>query len=70
LALSSPADFEALWPALLGALPRSDRACPCGSRLLYDHCHRPVVVELDWVRRLPVRDELPDAVKKRLLNAA
>jgi len=70
LGLSSPADFDALWPALLGALQRPDRACPCGSRLPYGRCHRPAVVELNWVRRLLVRDELPSAVKERLLNAA
>lgn len=70
LALTSAADFDTLWPVVLGVPQRPDRACPCGSRLPYGRCHRPLILGLSWVRTLPVRDELPDAVRKRLRNAA
>jgi hypothetical protein len=70
LGLKKPTDVDVFWPAVLGALQRQDRACPCGSRLPYGRCHRPAVEELQWVRRLPVREELPAAVKTRLLDAA
>lgn len=70
LRLDGLADFEALWPVVLGGPQRPDRACPCGSRLPYGRCHRPLVVGLDWVRSLSVCDELPGAVKERLLRAA
>lgn len=70
LRLAGSADFDALWPVVLGVPQRPDRACPCGSRLPYGRCHRPLVSGLDWVRSLSVCDELPYAVKERLLNAA
>jgi SEC-C motif len=62
--------FRRLWPVLLGAPQRPDRACPCGSGLVYARCHRDAVEGLPWVRDLPVRDLLPGAVEGRLRDVA
>lgn len=70
LGVSEPEPFRRLWPALLGAPQRPDRACPCGSGLVYGSCHRRTVEDLSWVRELGVRDLLPDAVEGRLRDAA
>lgn len=70
LRLADAESFRQLWPALLGAPQRPDRACPCGSGLVYARCHRGTVEELAWIRGLGVRDLLPAAVEGRLRNAA
>lgn len=62
--------FARLWPALLGSPPRPDRACPCGSKLLYHRCHRPSIERLQWVRTLDNRKQLPRAVQEHLDEAA
>jgi hypothetical protein len=61
---------DALWPALLGYEPRPDRRCPCGSPLVYGHCHRERVRSLLWIRELDERDELPARMKERLRDVA
>jgi hypothetical protein len=62
--------FRSLWPILLGEARRPDRACPCGSGLVYGHCHREAVEDLSWIAELGIRDLLPDAVEGRLRDAA
>lgn len=43
-------EFERLRPALCGAPYRSDRACPCGSKVVYGQCHKRAVDALSWMR--------------------
>lgn len=70
LGVGDPESFRRLWPALLGAPQRPDRACPCGSGLVYGRCHRGIVEDLSWIRDLAIRDLLPDVVEGRLRDAA
>jgi len=70
LLVTDPESFRRLWPVLLGAPQRADRACPCGSGLVYGRCHRRAVDDLSWVGDLGIRDLLPDAVEGRLRDAA
>jgi SEC-C motif len=70
LRVAEPGSFRRLWPVLLGAPQRPDRACPCGSGLVYGSCHRRTVEDLSWIRGLEIRDLLPDAVEGRLRDAA
>jgi len=70
LGITNAESFERLWPLLLGGARRPDRACPCGSRRPYGHCHRRDLEALAWVRSLPVLDGLPAAVSDHLRDAA
>jgi hypothetical protein len=66
LSIEDLESFRSLWPAVLGAPQRPDRACPCGSGLAYGRCHRKTVEDLSWIQNLTIRNQLPDAVKGRL----
>jgi hypothetical protein len=70
LCVSDAELFRRIWPVLLGAPQRPDRACPCGSGLVYGRCHRGIVENLSWIRDLRIRDLLPDAVESRFRDAA
>lgn len=70
LRITSQAAFEALWPLILGATQRSDRACPCSSGLLYGRCHQRHVQALSWLRDEEVCNELPAAVHERLRHVS
>jgi hypothetical protein len=70
LEITSIQTFDSLWPLLLGASQRPDRACPCGSRLPYGRCHRRDIEALQWARGLSVRDEIPGAIRDHLRDAA
>lgn len=70
LRIVDPPMLTGLWPLVLGAPQRPDRACPCGSRLVYARCHQEDVQAVPWVRGLASRDELPTAIEERLRNAA
>jgi hypothetical protein len=62
--------FRRLWPAILGQSPDHRQSCPCGSRIPYRRCHLSAIESLSWVRTLKDRNQIPNAVKEQLREAA
>ncbi len=70
LSITSVHTLDDMGSLLLGATQRPDRACPCRSGLPYGRCHRPDIEALRWVRRLTMRDQIPDTIKEHLRHVA
>ena len=67
LGVATCAAFDALWRLVLGAPGRADRACPCGSRINYERCHRNAVRDLAWIGQRNDQRDIAAAARSQLV---
>jgi hypothetical protein len=66
LRVATMAEFDSLWPLVVGARARPNRACACGSPLPYARCHRSAVRDVSWIGRRGDRGLIATAARAHL----